>query len=49
MMIKGTTTTGISTRMRPASLALVRVSSTSEPMRLSVDRRMMERLTPEMA
>ena len=47
--MSGATTTGISTRMTPVSWALVRASSTSEPTTLKLDRRMMERLTPEIA
>ncbi len=47
--MSGTTTTGISTRMMPVSFALVMARSTSAPMRLKVDLRMIDRLTPEMA
>ena len=47
--MSGTTTTGSSTRMAPISFALVSASSTSAPMRLKVERKMIDRLTPDIA
>ena len=49
MTISGATTAGIITRMMPISFALVSPSITSAPIRLSVERRMIDRFTPEMA
>ncbi len=47
--MRGTTTTGINTRMTPISFALVSPSMISPPIKLKDDRRMIDRLTPEMA
>jgi hypothetical protein len=47
--MRGTTTTGISTSMIPMSLALVRPNMTRPPIRLKVERKMIDKLTPEMA
>ena len=42
-------TIGISTSMTPMSLALVSPSITSPPIKLKLERRMIDRLTPAMA
>ncbi len=47
--MSGTITTGISSRMTPMSLALVRPISTSAPIKLKVERSTMDKLTPAMA
>ncbi len=49
MMMRGATTMGISTSMMPISWGLVSPNMTSPPARLRVERRMMDRFTPEMA
>ena len=49
MTMRGTTTTGINTSMTPMSFALVSPSMTRPPIKLNVERRIIDKLTPEMA